>query len=76
MRQFDRLVVQVAIGISKDTCGCVCRPLIVYENTFINNIQLLIELTVLRCNKWIGNNDKMAYFYSVYMDMNDRAREI
>lgn len=43
------------VGISKDTCGCVCRPLIVYENTFINNIQLLIELTVLRCNKWIGN---------------------
>lgn len=76
MRQFDRLVVQVAIGISKDTCGCVCRPLIVYENTFINNIQLLIELTVLRCNKWIVNNDKMAYFYSVYMDMNDRSREI
>lgn len=71
---FDRLVVQV--GISKDTCGCVCRPLIVYENIFINNIQLLIELTVLRCNKWIGNNDKMAYFYSVYMDMNDRSREI
>lgn len=76
MRQFDRLVLQVAIGISKDTCGCVCRPLIVYENTFINNIQLLIELTVLRCNKWIGNNDKMAYFYSLYMDMNDRSREI
>lgn len=76
MRQFDRLVVQVAIGISKDTCVCVCRPLIVYENIFINNIQLLIELTVLRCNKWIGNNDKMAYFYSLYMDMNDRSREI
>lgn len=35
-----------------------------------------IELIVFWCNKWIGNNDKMVYFYLVYMDMNDRFREI
>lgn len=41
MRHSDRLVVH--LRISKDTCGCVYRPLIVHENILINNIQLFVK---------------------------------